>query len=216
MTCRRVSSMDGGGRKVYSSVSGPAGSDLQPGDRGQFKRGKEDKSLIIGIISGKVKYSESTAQNLNALSDAMNIIITEEMREKIQGIYGGGTNINLTKVPFGEFQLVLQLPCGPAKVDTLVSAFKSELDAIAQNGIAQSYVDKVKKAWIEKYKVDVKKNEYWLSALQSIHKEEKSAERIINAQTYYEQLSSDDIKRAANMLKNAPTQIIAIQMPEAK
>lgn len=181
-----------------------------------FKRGKEDKSLIVGVIAGNVKYSEATSQKLNALSDAMNIIITEEMREKIQGIYGGGTNISLSKVPFGEFQLVLQLPCGPAKVDTLVSAFNTELKSIAQNGIAQSYVDKVKQAWIEKYKVDIKKNEYWLSALQSIHKKEKTAERLLNAQTYFEQLKSDDLKQAANLVYKAATKITAVQMPEAK
>lgn len=181
-----------------------------------FKRGKEDKSLIVGVIAGNVKYSEATSQKLNALSDAMNIIITEEMREKIQGIYGGGTNISLSKVPFGEFQLVLQLPCGPAKVDTLVSAFNTELKSIAENGIAQSYVDKVKQAWIEKYKVDIKKNEYWLSGLQSIHKKEKTAERFLNAQTYFEQLNPDDLKQAANLVQKATSKIIAVQMPEAK
>lgn len=184
--------------------------------RFHFKRGKEDKSLIVGVIGGNIKYSEATSQKLNALSDAINIFITEEMREKIQGIYGGGTNISLSKVPFGEFQLVLQLPCGPAKVDTLVSAFNAELKSIAENGISQSYVDKVKQAWIEKYKVDVKKNEYWMSALQSIHKKEKTVERFLNAQTYYEQLTSEDIQQAANLVNKATTKIIAVQMPEIK
>jgi zinc protease len=180
----------------------------------QFRRGKEEKSLIIGIVSGETKYSEQLLENFNALSDAINIIITEEMREKIQGIYGGGTNISFTKLPFGEYQLVLQLPCGPAKVDTLITAFKAELKNIATNGLTQAYVDKVKQAWIEKYKVDVKKNEYWLGTLQSIQKKEKTAERFLNSQSYFEKLSASDIKQAAEIIYRSSGKIFAVQMPE--
>jgi zinc protease len=112
----------------------------------QFKRGKEDKSLILGILHGELPYSEANALKLLGLSDALNILIIEEMREKIQGIYGGGTNASLEKIPTGKYQMVLQLPCGPDKVDTLISAFNAELKRIAEKGLDQSYVDKIKKA----------------------------------------------------------------------
>jgi len=182
----------------------------------QFKRGKEDKSLIIGIIHGEAPYSEVLSQKMTALSDAMNIIITEEMREKIQGIYGGGTNASVTKYPYGMYQLVLQLPCGPAKVDTLIAAYKMELKELAEKGIAQSYVDKVKKAWIEKYKVEVKTNEYWLSALQNISEGELTQERVLNAEKYFNQLSVNDIKEAAKMISKPKGSLIAVQLPEIK
>jgi zinc protease len=137
------------------------------------------------------------------------------MREKIQGIYGGGANIDFSKIPTGRFQMVLQLPCGPAKVDTLIAAFNHELKQMAEKGVAQSYVDKVKKAWIEKYRVDAKKNEYWLSALQSISMGEKSAERILNAEKYYNTLSIADIKEAAMIVQKASGKLMAVQMPES-
>jgi zinc protease len=144
----------------------------------------------------------------------MNIMITEEMREKIQGIYGGGTNVSYEKIPYGRYQFVLQLPCGPNKVDTLLSAFRQELKSIAEKGINDSYVDKVKKAWIEKYKVDVKSNEYWLSSLQGINRGEKSADRILNAEKYYEKLTAADIKEAAIMIQGSKGKMMAVQMPE--
>ncbi len=106
------------------------------------------------------------------------------------------------------------MPCGPAKVDTLITAFKAELKNIATNGLTQAYVDKVKQAWIEKYKVDVKKNEYWLSTLQSIQKKEKTAERFLNSQSYFEKLSASDIKQAAEIIYRSSGKIFAVQMPE--
>jgi zinc protease len=181
----------------------------------QFKKGKEDKSLILGIMHGEVPYSEATALKLNGLSDAINIIITEEMREKIQGIYGGGTNVSFGKIPTGQFQFVLQLPCGPAKVDTLIAAFRSEMKSIAEKGIAESYLDKVKKAWIEKYKVDVKKNEYWLGALQEISRGERTADRVLNAEKYYNQITPVQIKEAAVLIQKSTGKMIAVQMPES-
>ena len=180
----------------------------------RFKKGKEDKSLIIGIMHGEIPYSESTALKFSGLGDAMNIIITEEMREKIQGIYGGAATIEYSKIPTGRFQLVLQLPCGPAKVDTLIAAFNHELKKMADVGVAQPYIDKVKKAWLEKYKVDAKTNEYWLSVLQSINRGETSADRILNAEKYFNALSTADIKEAAGIVMKSTGKMIAVQMPE--
>jgi zinc protease len=182
----------------------------------RFERGKEDKSLIVGVFAGELPYSEATALKLNALSDAMNIIITEEMREKIQGIYGGGTNAGINRIPYSAFQMILQLPCGPAKVDTLIAAFNQELKGIAEKGIDASYADKVKKAWMEKYKVDVKRNEYWLGALQDMSRGDLSQDRFLKAATYYEALTAKDIQDAARLVRQAGTKLIAVQMPEHK
>jgi zinc protease len=181
----------------------------------RFKKGKDDKSLILGVYHGEVPYSEATALQLAGLSEVMNITIIEEMREKIQGIYGGGTNIDINKVPIGSYQFVLQLPCGPAKVDTLISTFTAQLQTLATKGVDTSYIFKVKKAWIEKHREDIKKNEYWLSALQEIHMGERTAEYVVNAEKYYNAFSVADVKKAASILQKSKGRMLAIQMPEA-
>jgi zinc protease len=180
----------------------------------RFKKGKEDKSLILGVYHGEVPYSEATALQLAGLSEVMNITIIEEMREKIQGIYGGGTNIEVSKLPVGSYQFVLQLPCGPAKVDTLISTFTTQLQTLATSGVDTSYIFKVKKAWIEKHREDIKKNEFWLGALQDIHLGERSAEYVVNAEKYYNAFSVNDVKKAASILMKSKGRMLAIQMPE--
>lgn len=179
-----------------------------------FKKGKEEKSLIIGVIHGDLPYSESNALKLEGLSDAMNILIIEEMREKIQGIYGGGTKAELNKIPTGRYEFVLQLPCGPNKVDTLINAFHSELKEIVEKGIAQSYVDKIKKAWLEKRKVDIKTNEYWLSVLQMLYNGERTIDRIVNGEKYLNAFTAKDIQDAAKLLSTAKGNMMAVQLPE--
>ncbi|MFZ9694933.1 MAG: M16 family metallopeptidase [Chitinophagaceae bacterium] len=180
----------------------------------QFKKGKDDKSLILGVYHGELPYSENTALQLTGLSEVLNIAIIEEMREKIQGIYGGGTQVQFSKIPYGNYQFVLQLPCGPSKVDTLVTTFRHQLKELAQKGIDTGYVSKVKKAWVEKHRVDIKKNEYWLSALDDIYQGEKTADRVVNAEKYYNAFGVEDVKKAANLLLNSKGKMIAVQLPE--
>ncbi len=184
-------------------------------DEFRFKKGKDDKSLVVGVYYDEIPYSEKTALQLAGLSEIMNITIIEEMREKIQGIYGGGTQVDINKLPVGNYQFVLQLPSGPAKVDTLVSTFRSQLQELAKNGVDTGYIHKVKKAWIEKYRSDIKKNEYWLSALQDIHRGERTPETLMNAEKFYNAFTVKDVKKAASLLLSSKSRMMAIQMPEA-
>ena len=54
-------------------------------------KGKEQKSLILAVYSGEMPYSDALDLKADAISEILNIRIIEELREKIQGIYGGGT-----------------------------------------------------------------------------------------------------------------------------
>jgi zinc protease len=179
-----------------------------------FKKGKEDKSLIIAIASGEVAYTPEMSLKLQALSEVMNIKITEEMREKIQGIYAGGTFANMSKTPYNSYQFGLQLPCGPSKVDTLIKAYQTEMKDLADKGPAQSYMDKIKKQWTEEYKTSIKTNEYWLAKLTQIQQGETNTDRLLNFEKYVNALKPEDVKAAAKMVLASPSQLIAIQKPE--
>jgi zinc protease len=179
-----------------------------------MKKGKEDKSLIIAIYSGEAPYSAEMGLKLQGLSEVMNIKITEEMREKIQGIYSGGTGASNSKNPYGSYDFFLQLPCGPAKVDTLLKAFDIEMKALASKGPEQSYVEKVKKQWLEQYRTNMKTNEYWLSKLVQIQEGETNADRFLNFEKYANALTAADIQSAAKMIMAAPSKVTGVQMPE--
>ena len=181
-----------------------------------FQRGKEDKSLILAVYEGETPYSPTFSMKLSGLSEIINIKIIEEMREKIQGIYGGGTFNTTSKIPYPSYQFVLQLPCGPAKVDTLLKEFYRELDMLANHGPEPGYLDKVKKQWLEGYRTDMKTNEFWLTKLSQIQMGESFADWFIHWDKYVGILKPSHIQAVAKMVRDAPTRLIAIQMPEKK
>jgi len=177
-------------------------------------KGKEQKSLILAFYAGEIPYSEDLELKMQAMSEILNIQIIEELREKIQGIYGGGTFANLEKVPYGNYSFVLQLPCGPEKVDTLVKAVKREFADLAKNGPAQSYLDKVKKQWLEQYKVQMKDNNAWLDQLIAFKSHGGDPNRFIQYEKYVNALTPKDVQQAAKLILEGKNQFFAILMPE--
>ena len=74
----------------------------------------------------------------------------------------------IEKEPYNNYTFVLQLPCGPEKVDTLLKVAHKEFADLVKNGPEQSYLDKVKKQLSEQDKVAMKESSVWGSYLLDI------------------------------------------------
>ncbi|MES2892780.1 MAG: insulinase family protein [Bacteroidota bacterium] len=177
-------------------------------------KGAEEKSLILAVFSGEVPYSEDEALKASALTQVLNIRIIEELREKVQGIYGGGIFGGLEKVPYSSYSFIAQLPCGPEKADTLTQALQSEIAKIRTKGIEASYLDKVKQQWKETHKETIKSNAAWASNMIENKVEGEDIDRFINYEKYVDKLTTADIQKAANMYLSGKNLMVATLMPE--
>ncbi|MES1214895.1 MAG: insulinase family protein [Bacteroidota bacterium] len=179
-----------------------------------FKKGTEPKSLILTVYSGDVAYTEDLALKASALTEILNIKIIEDLREKLGAIYGGGIYGGVNKLPYNNYSLVLQLPCGPENVDKLLKSANAEIDSIKTFGPSQTDLDKVKKTWIEQYRVQIKENGYWSSRLQNILFEGATPQRIFDYEKNVNAITIEDIKAAANLLFDGKNVLQAVLYPE--
>ncbi len=178
-----------------------------------INKGKEDQSMILGFYTGETPYSEDIEMKTNALSEVLNIRIIEELREKIQGIYGGGTYAEMEKYPYGNYIFTLQLPCGPQKVDTLVKAIKNEFNEMVTKECDTTYLNKVKKQWLESHKLSIKDNGVWVEKLLQFKSQGSDPDRFVHYEKYVNQLTPKDIQQAAKLVLSG-NEFIAIQLPE--
>ncbi len=181
-----------------------------------FYKGQAQQSLILSFHSGEVPYSEDLDLKANAISEILNIRIIEELREKIQGIYSGGTSASVEKIPYQNFQIVFQLPCGPEKIDTLLLAMNAEIESLKKNGPTDEVLNKVKQQWIETYKTSLQENGTWLNRILRDRYPGAEADRFLNYEKYVNSLTPAQIKVAANMLLGGKNVFTAILRPEAK
>jgi zinc protease len=177
-------------------------------------KGKEQKSLIFASYTGETPYNEDQELRLQAMSEVLNIRIIEELREKVQGIYGGGTYASLEKLPYSSYVFILQLPCGPEKVDTLLKAVSKEFRTLADKGPEQSYLDKVKQQWKEQYKTSMKDNGTWLGNIIELKEKQGDPKRFINYEQYVDKLTIKDVQQAAKLVFDGKNQFTAVLMPE--
>lgn len=177
-------------------------------------KGKDQKALIVRIYSGEVPYSQDLELKAKAVSEVLNIQIIEDLREKIGGIYGGGTVFQIDKYPYPNYELVLQLPCGPEKIDTLLSAFDDLVNQIIANGPSAENLEKVKKQWLEAHRTDVKENSVWLQTLKDDDFNGDNPDYFLNYEKYVKGLTADDIREAAKQLLTTKNIVTGVLHPE--
>lgn len=177
-------------------------------------KGKEEKSLVLAVYSGEAPYSEDAALKTELLMDVINIRIIEELREKIQGIYGGNMFGELEKVPYGGYTFIANLPCGPEKADTIAKVLQQEIATIRTKGIDSSYLNKAKLQKKEQYKEFIKTNAVWASALLDIKVKGDNPDRLVNYEKYLDQITAADMKKAAASYLTGNNVLIATLMPE--
>jgi zinc protease len=181
-----------------------------------FYKGQAQQSLILAFHSGEVPYSEDLELKADAISEILNIRIIEELREKIQGIYSGGTSASVEKIPYNNFQIVFQLPCGPEKIDTLLLAMNAEIESLKKNGPTEEVLNKVKQQWVEAYKTSLQENGTWLNRILRDRFPGAEADRFLNYEKYVAALTPAQIKVAANILLGGQNVFTAILRPEVK
>ena len=130
------------------------------------------------------------------------------------GIYGGGIFGGLNKVPYNNYSFFLQLPCGPENVEKLQVAASAEIDTLKMQGPLQKDLDKVKKTWLEKNKVSLKENSFWLGKLQGIYLMGDTASEIFDYEKNVNAITVEDIKKTANLLLNGKNVFKAELYPE--
>lgn len=179
-----------------------------------FKKGQENQSMIFAVYSGDITYSTDFAISADAVAEVLNIKVIEELREKLGGIYTGGYGANVSKRPYGNFRVFMQLPCGPENVEKLLTAADAEIKKIQQSGPEQKDLDKVKSQWKEAHRTELKENKYWLGAMSDVlfWKDDKSI--VFDFEKTIDKLTPADVQKAAQTLFKDNNGFISILYPE--
>jgi zinc protease len=178
-------------------------------------KGKAQKGLILRFYDEQAPYTEASSLAFDGLGQVLQIRILDRLREKIGGIYSGGVETEWSHYALSNASMVVQLPCNPEKIDTLITAFKEELQKIRDNGPTAEDLEKVKAQWKEKYATDSKQNAYWLDALQGIYLMGQSVSATLDYVSRVDALKASEIQKAAQQLTKENHSFTAIQLPEA-
>jgi zinc protease len=180
----------------------------------KFKKGKEKKSLIVGVYHGELPYTEDLDMKGDMLIEVMNIKVIEELREKMGGTYSGGFQIDFKKDPYSRYSISLGLPCGPENVDKLIKGAEDIIADVKKNGCSNEDLDKVKNTMHEQVREAKKDNGFWVENMVEIMFRGGDKKYLLDFDNVVNSYTTADIKAAANTFFDGKNQIIAVLYPE--
>ena len=141
--------------------------DIQKGVRKNvFKKQMETpKATVISVISGHCDFTPKNNLLMSMLSQTMNMVYLETIREKEGASYGVSAMGQMNCYPKPEAIFQIYFDTDPAKREKMEQIVMAELQKVAQEGPRPEHLAKVKEYMLKQHTENVKENGYWLNQL---------------------------------------------------
>lgn len=179
-----------------------------------IRAGQDDKAQVVMLFSDETDYSLQEAQVISQLGEILSIKLIETLREEIGGVYGVGANGSLSKTPYSSYRFNIQWPCAPDNVEVLTEAAWREIEKIKENGPTAEDLSKVKETKKRQLTENKQRNGYWMGQLSSVATGEYGKELITEIETRIDDVSAEDIQRAAQKYLSKDQYIRVVRLPE--
>jgi zinc protease len=123
-------------------------------------RGKEDKCTVyLGWFApGPADFSEERNQRAAILSEYLDIVLTDEIREKLGGVYSISAGASVSVIPNGEYRLSVYFQCNPARAKELIAAVQERLAEVYAKPLKQDVFAKSAEALLKEHEKSMQRN----------------------------------------------------------
>lgn len=140
------------------------------------KKLQTPKSTVAVIYTGKIPYTLKNSILMNYIESLLNIIYTENIREKEGGTYGVSVRGNIAKFPKERFSFQVRFDTDPVKAEKLMGIVYDEINKLKAQSPGKEYVSKVKEFTLKDHQEQLLSNEYWDSVI---------SDRLVNGTDSY-------------------------------
>lgn len=123
------------------------------------------KASILIINSGKCTYDMKTRLQMSMLSQLLDILYTQTVREDEGGSYGVSCSGSISKYPQPKAVLQIYFDTDPNRRDKMIGLIYKGIDDFIANGPKAEDLNKVKEYMLKTYQQNQKENGYWLNIL---------------------------------------------------
>ena len=174
--------------------------DIRKGARKNLfeKQMETPKATVLNIISGNSEYNLKNNLLMTMLSQTMDMVYTETIREKEGASYGVSAFGQLSRGIKDEALFQIYFDTDPAKREKMEQIVMTELQKVAQEGPRPEHLAKVKEFLLKKHIENAKENGYWLGQLNNYYwyntDMDTNYEKLVN------ELTVEDVKNFTKAL----------------
>jgi zinc protease len=161
-------------------------------------KGIEPKSSVAITYVGDMNWSRKNEHVMESLVGVLDIKLRETIREDKGGTYGVYCYHQIYRIPDAHYSINFGFGCSPERIDELVQAFNSVLDSIKTFGPDDAAMKKIIEGQKRRRELDLKENGFWKNVISDYLKNNEDPAEILDYSKWINELTADDIKKAAN------------------
>ena len=167
--------------------------------------------MVMFSYEFNAPYSEKERIKLQGFKHVLNVKLREKIREDKSGTYGVNVATNLSRMPYENTLLSIMFDCEPSRREELSGYVRQVLSELSEKEVdekyIQSYVKRLLKERRQNLKENLKQRGFWLGHLIDYVFYEDDLAEIYKYESYYQSITTEDIKQTANLFLNAPNTI---------
>jgi zinc protease len=164
----------------------------------EIRKGMEERSTVYLTWFSPQTYTEEKSAAMSVLTEYLDIQLIDEIREKLNGVYGVSAGVSITPMPRGELVGEAYFVCDPVRVPELTTAVKEEFLKVSRGEISADVLTKAIEALIQSQEESIQRNSYIANSYANsavIFRGPLS--RLDNRPAMYRAVSVADLQRAA-------------------
>ena len=181
--------------------------------RNNFRNKMETPTGTEAIIySGEIEGTQKNGLLMSYLDQILDIVYTEEIREKEGGTYGVGVGGSVSKYPKGEFQLSISFNMAPERREELAAIVVRELQKMAKEGPSEVHIEKVRSYMLRSFDEAEKENGSWSYRLYRYYFDNEDV--YTNYQELVKSVTKEDIRKFLVYILEQGNMIEVSMIPE--
>jgi zinc protease len=180
----------------------------------RFKIGKDDNSTVRLILNGDYDYSPENDLHLDAMTRVLGILLLEEIREKMGGVYSIGAYNRTSKLPEPNYTIFVPYGCEPARVDELNAAILKVMEKLKTDNLDAEYLKRATETMKSEYKKQLQDNSFWISNIYYYDFYQLDMAFINQYLDKVDALNVNDIQNAAKKYLNQNSLKTLVRYPE--
>ncbi|MGL4868081.1 MAG: insulinase family protein, partial [Cetobacterium sp.] len=175
-------------------------------------QGIDKKSSVVLTFPYNGSFTVENRALFNGFSSLLNILLIENVREKIGGVYSISSSTNFEKLNFGENYLQISFSTDTKRVDEVISKTKSTIEMIQKGDFAKNKILDIRKNYELNFETAIKTNNFWINYLDK--KNLISDYEFYTPMRYNNIITFDSIVNFSNRVINTNHCVEIILLPE--
>jgi zinc protease len=180
------------------------------------RRGREPKAMVRLVFHGDAAWSRDAELDAGLLADALDLRLFTLLREDLGGTYGVSVDGGIERRPRPRRTFAISFGCAPDRAKPLVRAVLAELARLAEAGVDDGVLAKLREQRIRGHETALRDNGYWLAGLADAYEHGDDPAAFTDVAPALARITNANLEAAAARFLATDQYVTAIRLPESQ